>query len=227
MRASINLFIFITILSVISSCKNSPRAASKGEEKASEFNNPIHIEPLKIPSVDQSDAELEKIAFLEKIGEIKEGFSDEEDNFFAHITDLCIDKKDNLYVADSKLHKIFKFNKNREYLTSFGREGQGPGEFTGRLTIRAGNDGNIYVSDRGNHRFCVFSINGEFIRQHPIPKNTHDYALVNSEGNIFLLSESGINVIDCFDSKLRYINSFIEMKYHLNFQSNLFLLGRR
>ena len=212
-----NLFSVIAILSVISACNNSPIADSGDETNTVESISSIYIEPLKIPSVDQSEAALEKITYLEKIGEIEEGFSAEEDSFFAQITDLCIDKNNNIYVADSKLHTIFKFNKNREYITSFGKEGQGPGEFTGRLRISAGNDGNIYVSDHGNNRFCAFSLNGELIRQQPLPKNSYDYAVANSEGNTFLLSKNGFNVIDCFDPEYKYLDSFIEMKYHLNF----------
>ncbi|MDH3353479.1 MAG: 6-bladed beta-propeller [Nanoarchaeota archaeon] len=212
-----DLFIVLAILSIISACNNSQRADSRDEANTFESISSIYIAPLEIPSVDQSEVDLEKIILLEKIGEIKEGFSTEEDSFFAQITDLCIDKNNNLYVADSKLHKIFKFNKNREYITSFGREGQGPGEFTGRLRISAGNNGNIYVSDHGNNRFCVFSSNGELIRQQPLPKNTYDCAVANSVGNTFLLSKDGFNVIDCFDSEYKYLDSFIEMKYHLNF----------
>ena len=217
MRMNRNLLVFFVLLSFLATCRNSSRTSSEVQEEMDEFNKSMYIEPLSIPPVYQEEADFEKLTFLKKIGEIKEGFSDEEDSFFAQITDLCIDKYNNLYVADFKLHKIFKFNKNREYITSFGGEGQGPGEFTGRLRISAGNDGKIYVSDHGNNRFCVFSLKGELIRQQPLPKNTYDCAVANSEGNIFLLSKNGFHVIDCFDSEFKYLDSFIEMKYHLNF----------
>lgn len=94
----------------------------------------------------------EKIHVLQKIGQIGEKFSEGENCFFWHIDDLCCDDENNLYVADSGWNKIFKFNPGGRYLGSFGREGQGPGEFLaqpGRFPLRIsfGNDGNIYVTD--------------------------------------------------------------------------------
>lgn len=211
------MIIFVISLNIVMVCKHSSRNISNNREKTDKSSKSIYIEPLNIHTIDQTNVDLEKITYLQKIGEITEGFSKEEENYFAKITDLCIDKKDNLYIADSKLHKIFKFNKDHEFLISFGQEGQGPGEFTGRLRISAGNDGNLYVSDHGNKRFCIFSSNGKFIRQFPLPINTHDFAVANSLGEIYLLSESGLKVIDCFNSSYKYFQSLLELKYNLDF----------
>jgi hypothetical protein len=202
-------------------CKNSSRIISKDQGPTDEFVESPYIDPLDIPTIDQSHADLEKITYLQRTGEICKDFSNEVYNFFAKITDLCIDKEDNLYVADSKLHKIFKFDNNQKFIISFGQVGQGPGEFTGRLSIRVGNDRHLYVSDDGNSRFSIFSKNGKFIRQFPLPRGTRDYALANSRGEIYLLSESGFHVIDCFSSSFKYKDSFLEMNYHLNFPYKL------
>lgn len=66
---------------------------------------------------------------LKKIGEIGPIVSKEENLYFWSISDICCDKEGNLYVADSGWNKIFKFNSEGKFLLSFGREGQGPGEF--------------------------------------------------------------------------------------------------
>lgn len=97
----------------------------------------------------------EKIQYLKKIGEIKDGFSSEKENFFIKITGLCCDDDGNLYVADSKWNKIFKFDSNGKFLMSFGRQDQGPWEFMAmgvynQLKISFGNDGKLYVMDSGN-----------------------------------------------------------------------------
>lgn len=205
------------ILSIITACKRSSLITSKDQEPTNESTEYFNIDPLDIPTIDQSHVDLERITYLQRTEEISEDFSNEEYNFFAKITDLCIDKEDNLYVADSKLHKIFKFNKYQEFLISFGQEGQGPGEFTGRLRIRAGNDGNLYISDYGSYKFCIFSSNGKFIRQFPLSRITYDFVAANSQGEMYLLSDSGLNVIDCFDSSFKYLQSFLDMKYHLYF----------
>lgn len=207
----------IFCVNFIQFCQNSQEGQNDPDRM------PISFKPelVNIPIIDQSGVDLEKITYLQKFGEIKESFSNEEYNFFANITDLCIDKEDNIYVADSKLLKIFKFDKEQKFLFSFGRVGQGPGEFIGRLSIRMGNDGNLYVSDDGNSRFNIFSKKGKFIRQFPLPRGTRDYALANSLGEIYLLSENGFNVIDIFSSSFKYKDSFFEMNYLLNFPYKL------
>jgi hypothetical protein len=214
MKSSRNLLALMIILCVIATCKNSSKITSKIKERTGEFNASILTEHLYIPSVDQTNVNLEKITYLKKIGEINDGFTHEEINFFAKIDDLCIDKNDDLYVADSKLHKIFKFNKNQNFLFSFGQTGQGPGEFTGHLRIKAGNDKNLYVTDFGNMRFSIFSSNGDFIQHFPLPRGIYDYAVANSSKNIFLLSESGLHLIDCFNSSFNYLQSLLDEKYH-------------
>lgn len=217
MKAFRNLIICVVSLSIITACKDSSRTLSKNQERTNDSLESIYIEPLNIPAIDQTHVDLEKITHLQKFGAITEGFSNEELNFFANVTDLCVDKEDNLYVADSKLHSIFKFNKNQEFLFSFGQEGQGPGEFMGRLRISAGNDGNIYISDHGSYRFYIFSSNGKFIRQFRLPRNTLDVVVANSRGEMYLFSESGYYVVDCFNSSFRYLRSLLEVKYKHDF----------
>lgn len=203
------------IIAITSGC-------SKSSVVNSEYNDDIFkdlelFERIDLPPVDHSNTDWDKITYLKKVREIKEGFSNEEENFFAKITDLCVDQENNLYVADSILRKIFKFDASGNFMYSFGQTGQGPGEFLGRLRINIGNDNNIYVTDDRNFRLFSFSKEGEFIGQFNLSLYKYDYAVVNSEGEIFLLSESGLKIIDHFDSRLKYSSSFLEMKYCLDF----------
>ncbi len=168
------------------------------------------------------DFSEEKIQYLKKVGDIKDGFSTERENFFIKITGLCCDDEGNLYVADSGWNKIFKFDSNGKFLMSFGREGQGPGEFMGQrmsnhLKISFGNDGKLYVNDPGNSRISVFTKEGKFLKSHKTPPFTYDTPIVNSKGDIYLLSKSGIKAIDCYDSNFRYKGSLLDMEEHLQF----------
>ena len=212
----INLaFICISILvCVITGCKNSPSVNSDVDDI---YIDPDLFETVNIPLVDRSDTDWDKITYLIKTGEISEGFSNEEENFFLKITDLCVDQKNNLYVADSGLRKIFKFDALGNFVYSFGQSGQGPGEFSGRLKMNVGNDNNLYITDDGNFRLLSFTEDGEFIDQFNLPRYKYDYAVTNSNGDIFLLSESGLKIIDHFDSRLKYRSSLLEMKYCLDF----------
>jgi len=160
-----------------------------------------------------------RIYSFKKIGEIKEGFSTEESNYFWRIQDICCDDEDNLYIADTGWNKIFKFDSNGQFIMSFGRKGQGPGEFGGHaLRISFGNDGYIYVSDRGNSRLSVFSKKGEYIKSFPLPQYLYDdKAQVNSKGDIYLISTSGEKIIDCFDKNFKLKNSFLDIERHFEY----------
>lgn len=66
-----------------------------------------------------------------------------------------------IYVADSALHKICVFDKNGQFIFSFGGE---------RLTRPSGiayraDDQTVYVADTGRHAIDVFTTGGKFIRQ--------------------------------------------------------------
>lgn len=161
-----------------------------------------------------------RIYNLKKIDEIKENFSNK--NYFRYIDDFHCDGTSNLYVADSGWNKIFKFDSMGKYIGSFGKEGQGPGEFLAqpkshRLKIIIGNDKNVYVTDSGNQRLSVFSQNGKFIRNFALPKLLYDTAKVNSKGNIYLISKSGKNAIDCYDKNFELIDSFLDIKFHFKY----------
>ncbi len=213
-RNLIFIYIFI-IVCIITGCKNSPSLNSEYIDDI--YKNPDLFEKINLPPIDHSDTDWNKITYLIKTGEISEGFSSEEDNFFAKITDLCVDQEDNLYIADSILRKIFKFDAFGNFVYSFGQTGQGPGEFSGRLRINVGNDNNLYITDDGNFRLISFTKNAEFINQFNLPRGKYDDAVVNSNGDIFLLSESGLKIIDHFDPELKYRSSLLDMKYCLDF----------
>ncbi len=159
-----------------------------------------------------------RIYSFKKIGEIKEGFSTEESNYFWRIDDICCDDDNNLYVADRGWSKIFKFDSKGQFISSFGRKGQGPGEFGGRgLGISFGNDGNIYVFDRENFRLTSFSKNGDVIKSFSLPLYLYDRAQVNSEGDIYLVSTSGEKVIDFYDKNFKLKDSFLNIERHFKY----------
>ncbi len=66
--------------------------------------------------------------------------------------DVCVDKEDNVYVADFWNHRIQKFTPGGEFLWEFGKHGTGEGEFECPVSVAVGEDGSVYVSDWGNNR---------------------------------------------------------------------------
>jgi len=71
---------------------------------------------------------------------------------------LAVDENGNIYAADTELQKIHIFSSDGRYLSSLGRRGEGPGEFT-RLepNIRILSD-TLYVEDNSAKRINLFNL---------------------------------------------------------------------
>ncbi|MEI0518901.1 6-bladed beta-propeller [Brachyspira murdochii] len=76
---------------------------------------------------------------------------------------FTIDNSGNIYIANTKRDKIFKYNSNGNYITNIGVSGIGDGQLLGPSSVFADNDGKLYVSDTGNNRISVFDIEGNFL----------------------------------------------------------------
>lgn len=75
---------------------------------------------------------------------------------FSMVRGLAVDKLGRLYVVETLISVIRVFDKNGEYLFSFGRSGSGDGEFVYPNCIAADSTGKVYVSDWGNNRVQVW-----------------------------------------------------------------------
>ena len=68
-----------------------------------------------------------------------------------------------VYVVDFENHRIQKFTSEGEFITKWGREGSGDGEFKSLVGIAIDSEGNVYVVDNKNHRIQKFTSDGKFI----------------------------------------------------------------
>jgi DNA-binding beta-propeller fold protein YncE len=119
-----------------------------------------------------------------------------------------------VYVADSRNHRIQKFNAQGEWLLSFGSFGsleQGsadPGKFNEPWGVAVGPDGSVYVADTWNHRIQKFDANGVFLRSwgHFGQPDTLDGfwgprgVAVDSAGRVYV-ADTGNKRIVVFDSE--------------------------
>jgi len=120
-----------------------------------------------------------RIVFKEElsIGDV-EG---DENYMFGEEISFSADEEGNFYVTDSDTHRILKYDSEGKFLLSFGREGQGPGEFQSLSVTRFDKDNNLYITDPGNRRISFFDKNGKFLRQIRMSERYED-VFINSKG---------------------------------------------
>jgi len=76
--------------------------------------------------------------------------------------DLTSDTENAIYVCDTQNDRVQKFDKNGNFVLSFGSHGRKESEFI-QCNFITFNDDKLYVSDQYNHRIQVFDLNGNFI----------------------------------------------------------------
>lgn len=74
----------------------------------------------------------------------------------------------NLLVADSGTNRIRVFSPQGENIKSFGKRGEGEGEFQEPVGLAVMPNGDIWVADVGNARLQRFDRDFKFIEQHPV-----------------------------------------------------------
>lgn len=123
--------------------------------------------------------ELEmRIVFTEELS-IGEAEGDENYMFGQSIA-VNTDKDGKFYVSDLANHRIMKYDPKGMFLLSFGRDGQGPGEFRSLSVVRFDKKSNLYITDGINRRISFFNKKGEFLRQIRLQER-YDNLYINSK----------------------------------------------
>jgi tripartite motif-containing protein 71 len=76
---------------------------------------------------------------------------------------IAFDGEGNFYVVDTANRRIQKFGADRRFLTSWGRKGEGNGEFLTPIDIALDGHGRVYVGDGGRDVVQVFTTEGDFL----------------------------------------------------------------
>jgi len=117
------------------------------------------------------------------------------------------DEEGNIFVSDSRAHRVLAFNRSGGFLRQIGRKGQAPGEFISPRGIVY--DGNaLIVNDTGNHRIQFFKKSGTYIGSFRVYKTYYEIA-ANDKGLIFaapIRLDSSDPLIDVFnhEGKIQY-----------------------
>jgi NHL repeat len=91
------------------------------------------------------------------------------DGMFRQVTDVAWDAEGDTFVSDGYINsRVAKYDKNGNWVKSWGSPGDGPGQFNTPHSIAVDERGEVYVADRGNRRIQVFDGAGKFLRQFTI-----------------------------------------------------------
>ena len=89
-----------------------------------------------------------------------------EEGGFREPTDIAWDSKGNIYVSDGYVNsRIAKFDKDGNWIGTWGQRGFGPGEFNTVHNIVVDKNDKVWVADRSNGRLQVFDTEGSFLRE--------------------------------------------------------------
>ena len=88
------------------------------------------------------------------------------DGRFRQPTDIAWDSQGNSYITDGYVNsRVAKYDKNGDWVKSWGEPGTGPGQFRLPHAIVIDKDDHVYVGDRTNQRVQVFDTNGTYLRE--------------------------------------------------------------
>jgi len=146
---------------------------------------------------------------------------DDENYLFFGPTEVQIDHDGNIYILEMRGNSIKKYNKDFRYITTIGKEGEGPGELKYPNHFQIGSDNKIHVSDMGNQRIEIFSLEGEYLESirmlifnsSAIRLNSGSYAKIVGQRRFEPMKDVEMNtLIHIYDSAGTETNVFGKMR---------------
>jgi len=111
-----------------------------------------------------------------------------EDHWFGFLNALDVDASGRIYTVDPKSIRIRIFGPDGSLIKAFGREGQGPGEFSGPGGIVTASDGTFVVSDVLNARLSYFSRDGAHIKDTLFGTYRLAGLVIDEQGNLYIIN---------------------------------------
>ena len=144
------------------------------------------------------------LEFVRQIGV----FEGPDDNYMFYVpSDIAKDADGNIYVMDAGNYRVQKFDPYMKYLATFGRQGQGPSEFSSHpMDINIDSERNIYVGSNDGRQIQILTPEGKEIKR----------IRFSGKSNTFRLSGSGL-IIRPYYSSIWYVDgkpTMYEPKMH-------------
>jgi DNA-binding beta-propeller fold protein YncE len=100
---------------------------------------------------------------LRTVGQATGKDNDMSAGHLARPTNVAVDKDGNLYVADTLNNRIQIFDADGNYISMFGKAGDGPGYFARPKGVAIDADGHVWVADAIQDRVQVFTSEGQLL----------------------------------------------------------------
>lgn len=200
----ISILLLISLIVIFSSC-NQNKAEWQGTIE--EIDEVVVVKNPREPIYSE-----DLVTFVEELV-IKEN---EEVYLFSNLNVIGVTEDESLYALDFKAANIKIFDKNGDYVKTFGKKGQGPGEFISPLSLLVTSQDEIMIYDIVTRRFSFYSKDGQFIKDLSSAKFSFINPKVDSKGNILGIiadrySENPVYDLRKFDSALNYVSSYISI----------------
>ncbi|MCH7824351.1 MAG: 6-bladed beta-propeller [Acidobacteria bacterium] len=131
----------------------------------------------------------EREGSIELVEDLVIGDKSDPNTSFYQIRSVAVDDEENIYVVEHGNHRIQVFGADGTFLRSFGRQGQGPGEFETPMSIVAMGR-RLAVADISNAKISVFSLDGTHQADFPLPPSSGLLAATPA-GSILGFTEAG------------------------------------
>ena len=107
--------------------------------------------------------------------ELSIGVPEGDENYmFGSSVIFNVDDQGNIYATDWESKQIKKFGPDGQHILTFGRAGQGPGEFQNPGGVRFSKDGALYISENFGNKIMFFDEKGVYLRQSNLPADIFD-----------------------------------------------------
>lgn len=153
----------------------------------------------------------------------------DDHHFLAFPRSITIDNDNAIYIYDSRLKSIFKFDKKYKFVTRFLSQGRGPAEVSGMDIgidkIYYSPDSYIYVRDIHNDKLVQFTKSGKHVKDIKLNRVMDSLEIfppvVDKKGFIYAYSLSG-GIVDKMDSHMNIVHSYLNQelnRYFIIFKS--------
>jgi hypothetical protein len=125
-----------------------------------------HLEPYVIPG-EPSTLQLEEALTIDTEK------SEVADKGLTSIYSFAVDGEGDIYISQRPRYGpvIFEFEREGRFLASFGRQGQGPGEFEGGTVIHIDEEDHVVAKDITRRKVSIFDKQGNLLRDEKLEKD--------------------------------------------------------